>query len=102
MNLVIFHDNPVHGSAIYIQDKTTVKNSSDHSADGLDIGLFRVKTDQTAITSVYKPIPMPFKWPRDLPTDDLVHLVIGDFNSHSTNRGYINTNKDGELATTQV
>ena len=60
MNLVgVFHGNPVHGSAIYIRDKTTVKNSSDHSADGLEI--LRVKTDKITITSVYKPSPIPFK-----------------------------------------
>ena len=85
----------LHGSAIYIRNKTTVKNSSDDSADGLEI--LRGKTDKLIITSVSKPPPFPFKWPQDLPIDDGVHLVIGDFNSHSTNWRYGNTKKDGEL-----
>ncbi|CAH1242641.1 Hypp6921 [Branchiostoma lanceolatum] len=95
MNLVIFHGSPVHGSAIYVRDRTTVKGSSDHSANGLEI--LRVKTYKLTITSVYKPPTVPFKWPQDLPANDGAHLVIGDFNSHSTSWAYGNTNKDGEF-----
>ncbi|CAH1239212.1 Hypp5760 [Branchiostoma lanceolatum] len=95
MHLVIFHGSRVHGSAIYVRDKTSVKSSSVHSADGLEI--LRFKTNNITITSVYKPPPTPFKWTEDLSTDDAVHLAIGDFNSHSSNWGYSDTNKDGEL-----
>ncbi|CAH1277303.1 Hypp9553 [Branchiostoma lanceolatum] len=95
MHLVIFHGSRVQGSDFYIRDKTSVKSCFDHSADGLE--LLRVKANNITITSVYKPPPTPFKWPEDLSTDDGVHLVIGDFNSHSTNWGYSDTNKDGEL-----
>ena len=44
---------------------------------------------------MYKPPPEPFRLPA-LGQRNKPHIVIGDFNSHSTLWGYTTTNSDGE------
>ena len=48
------------------------------------------------VHSVYKLPNDPFELPA-LGHINLPHIVIGDFNSHSTMRGYTNTNNEGEV-----
>ena len=47
------------------------------------------------VHSMYKPPPEPFRLPA-LGQGNKLHIVIGDFNSHSTLWGYTTTNSDGE------
>ena len=94
MHLIIHHPSPVYGIAIYAQDKYIILNSKDHSADGLEI--LQVDTELINITSVYKPQPASFTWPQTHQIGTKAGLIIGDFNSHSTNWGYNETDSDGE------
>ncbi|KAK4311281.1 hypothetical protein Pmani_016968 [Petrolisthes manimaculis] len=94
MHLIIHHPSPVYGSAIYAKDKSVILNSSDFSEGGIEI--IQVDTTHFKITSVYKPPAIPFQWPQTLQISDKSHLIIGDFNSHSTTWGYNQTNNDGE------
>ena len=77
-----------------MSDAVRIKHSHDFSSDGVEV--LHVETDLMNITSVYKPPPIPFKWPARCPLSDKIHLVIGDFNSHNTIWGYEANNKDGE------
>lgn len=66
--------------------------SDDHNIEVLSVELSSV-----VVTSVYKPPPVDFVFPQPIPK---VHgkpqIIIGDFNSHSTQWGYPEMNKDGE------
>ncbi len=94
MHLIIHHPSPIHGSAIYAQDKSAIKSSADFSEGGIEI--LQVGTVHFKITCVYKPPATPFRWSQTLHLNDETNLVVGDFNSHSTTWGYSNTNRDGE------
>ena len=93
MNLIKYHPNTVHGSAIYARDKSTIVKSSDLSENGMEI--LQIETTNLTIVSVYKPPPTPFAWPRNHSLNDKACLVIGDFNCHSIIWGYSQTNNDG-------
>ncbi len=58
MHIIIHHPSPVHGSAIYMRDKSVIKTSTDLS-DG-EIKILQVDTEHLNITSVYKPPAIPF------------------------------------------
>ncbi|NEO82313.1 reverse transcriptase domain-containing protein [Moorena sp. SIO4G3] len=94
MHLTIHHQSPVHGSAIYARDPSTITNSLDVSHGGIEI--LRVETQHLCVVSVYKPPPTPFMWPQALDLTDKPHLVVGDFNSHNTLWGYSQTDNDGD------
>ncbi len=94
MHLIIHHPSPVHGSAIYVRDKSVNKTSTDLSDGGLEI--LQVDTEHLNITSVYKPRAIPFTWPHTCHNTSKASLYIGDFNRHSTTWGYNETNSDGE------
>ncbi len=94
MHLIIHHPSPVHGSAIYVRDKSVIKTSTDLSDEGLEI--LQVDTEHLNITSVYKPPAIPFTWPHTWHDTSKASLYIGDINSHSVTWGYNETNNDGE------
>ncbi len=81
MHLIIHHPSPVHGSAIYVRDKSAIKTSTDLSGGGLEI--LQVDTEHLNITSVYKPPAISLTWPYTC-HNTKASLYIGDFNSHST------------------
>ena len=92
MHLIIHHEDPKHGSAIYARDKSTIMKSEDFSEQNMEI--LRVETTQMTITSVYKPPPTPFTWPQ-ITNPNKPMITIGDFNSHNTIWGYGENNPDG-------
>ena len=50
------------------------------------------------MTSVYKPPAVAFKFPHCIPqVPGKPQIIMGDFNSHSTQWGYKDSNKDGDL-----
>ena len=55
MHLTIHHQSPVHGSAIYARNPSTIINSLDVSHGGFDI--LRVETQHFGVVSVYKTPP---------------------------------------------
>ena len=99
MNLVVHHPSPVHGSAIYVKNSTTIERSFNDTAQNVEV--LRVETTQMTVISVYKPPPTPFTWPQQIPmnTSQATRptVIIGDFNSHNTIWGYDENNADGEF-----
>ncbi len=61
IHLIIHHPSPVHGSAIYVRDKSVIQTSPDLSDGGLEI--LQVDTEHLKMTSVNKPPAIPFTWP---------------------------------------
>nr|XP_027224472.1 uncharacterized protein LOC113816619 [Penaeus vannamei] len=60
--------------------------------------LLKLETDHLVIISAYKPSNAEFRWPSDFDVSCKSHLVIGEFNSHSTQWGYNEDNQNGENA----
>ena len=88
MVLAIERPHRQYGSAI--MEATSV--SEDDNIEVLTIELSNV-----VIMSVYKPPTVDFKYPNSAPlAHNKPQIIIGDFNSHSTQWGYKETNKDGE------
>ena len=96
MSLIVHHQSPVHGSAIYAKDPASIDRSFNDTAQ--DVEVLRVDTTQMTLISVYKPPPTPFNWPQNIPMDQTTRptMIIGDFNSHNTLWGYEQNDKDGE------
>ena len=94
MDLAIHHPSPVHGSAIYVRDKSTVLSSNDWSENGMEILV--IETRDLTIVSVYKPPPTPFNWPNRHKLNEKNTIVLGDFNSHNVIWGYRDNTSDGE------
>ena len=82
MHLIVHHEHPKHGSAIYAQEKTTITSSQDLSLQVVEI--LRVETAQLTITSVYKPPKTPFAWPQSLNSVSKPIITVSDFNSYNT------------------
>ena len=59
--------------------------------------LISIEMAEIVVHSVYKPPNEKFVLPA-LGHGNLPHIVIGDFNSHSTTWGYTNTDDNGEAA----
>ena len=74
MHLVISHPSAVHGSAIYIRDKSLLKGCNDLTSRGIEI--LQVETNHLTITSVYKPPPVPFSWPDNIQLDKNAIIII--------------------------
>lgn len=94
MHLIVHHEHPKHGSAIYARDKTSIISSVDLSLQNVEI--LRVETAQLIVMSVYKPPTIPFAWPQISNSDSKPMITIGDFNSHNTIWGYTMNDTDGE------
>ena len=95
MHLIVHHEHPKHGSAIYAQDKSIITASLDLSFEEMEI--LRVETSQITITSVYKPPTKPFAWPQIVNPESRPMITIGDFNSHSTLWGYDQNDSNGDI-----
>ena len=93
MSLVAESPHKKYGSAILIRDDLKVKSIS-VSVQG-SVELITVVMPGIVIHSVYKPPNDQFELPA-LGHRDLPHIVIGDFNSHSTTWGYNATDDNGE------
>ena len=93
MSLVAERPHNKCGSAILIKEDLKVENVYERVQG--TVVIITIVMSGVVVHSVYKPPNEQFALPafghRDFP-----HIVIGDFNSHSTSWGYDTTNNNGE------
>ena len=96
MDLAIERPHAQYGSAIFVTSGTIVNATSLTEVNNIEI--LRVELRGISVTSVYKSPGERFSFHQP-PTavGDQQHVIIGDFNSHSSTWGYATTNTDGEL-----
>ena len=93
---VIERPHDKYGSAIFVKASSAIESSSVSEVDNIEV--LSVELSKVVITSIYKPPTVDFKFPHCIPQGPgKPQIIIGDFNSHSTQWGYKDTNKDGEL-----
>ena len=93
MTLIAERPHIKYGSAILIRSDMKVKGVSVWEQDNVE--LISIEMPGVVVHSVYKPPNEKFVLPA-LGNGNLPHIVIGDFNSHSTTWGYTNTDDNGE------
>ena len=93
MSLVAEHPNNKYGSAILIRDALKVDNVYERVQGTVE--LITIVMSGVNVHSVYNPPNDQFALTA-LGHRDLPHIVIGDFNSHSTSCGYDTTDNNGE------
>ena len=94
VNLVAAIAHEQYGSALFIRDSCTCESTSTSSTDNIEI--IQATLNGVSINSYYKPPNQAFDF-RSSTTDTPLQVIIGDFNSHSTEWGYKSTNDDGTL-----
>ena len=93
MTLIAERPHIKYGSSILIRSDLKVKSLSvweQHHVELISIEMYGV-----VVHSVYKPPSEKFVLPA-LGYGNLLHIVIGDFNSHSTTWEYTTTDDNGE------
>ena len=93
MSLVDERPHNKYGSAILIRDDLKVDNAYERVQGTVE--LITTVMSGVVVHSLYKPPNDQFTLPA-LGHRDLPHIVIGDFNSHSTSWGYDTTYNNGE------
>ena len=93
MLLVVERPHNKYGSAILIRNDLKVKKSYERVQGTVEI--ITIVMPGVLVHSVYKPPNDPLELPA-LGHRNLPHIVIGDFNSHSTTWGYTGTDNEGE------
>ena len=93
MSLVVERPHNNYGSAILIQNDLKVKKIYERVQGTVEI--ITIVMPGVVVHSVYTPPNDPFELPA-LGHRNLPHIVIGDFNSHSTTWGYASTDNEGE------
>ena len=93
MTLIAERPHINYGSAILIRSDLKVKGVSVWEQDNVE--LISIEMLGVVVHSVYKPPNEKFIL-LALGHGNLPHIVIGDFNSHCTTRGYTNTDDNGE------
>ncbi|KAJ4933183.1 hypothetical protein JOQ06_030018 [Pogonophryne albipinna] len=95
MVLAIERPHRQYGSAIFVKTGSAIEDTD--MSDGHNIEVLSVELSSVVVTFVDKPPPVDFVFSQPIPK---IHgkpqIVIGDFNSHSTQWGYPEMNKDGE------
>ena len=95
MKLAVERPHEQYGSAMFVKPNTVIEatNKSDES----NIEILSIELSGITVYSIYKPpgSPFNFKEPLENPHNK-PWVIIGDFNSHSTQWGYDETNEDGE------
>ena len=75
------------GSAIFVKACSVIECSSVSEFDNIEV--LSVELSNVFITSVYKPPEVDFKFLHCIPqVPGKPQIIIGDFNSHSTQWGY--------------
>ena len=94
MTLVAERPHNKHGSFVFV--KYGLKVNSISVCEEENVELITVELPGVVVHSLYKPPPEPFLI---APLGQRIkpHIVIGDFNSHSTLWGYTTTDSDGEV-----
>lgn len=94
MKMAIESPHRQYGSAIFVRSDIPINSTSSSCTDNIE--LLHVTLQDVTITSVYKPPTERFAY-----TDNHIHsdawVIIGDFNSHSTNWGYSENDENGDL-----
>ena len=101
MTIVAERPHNKHGSSVFVRDGLRVNSISVCEEENVE---FITVELPVVVHSLYKPPPEPFLL-HPLGQRTKPHIVIGDFNSHSTLWGYTTTDSDGEaveLQTTRV
>ena len=93
MPLIAERPHIKYGSAILIRSDLKVKGISVWEQDNVE--LISIEMPGVVVHSVYKPPNEKFVLP-SLGHGNLPHIVIGDFNSHSSTWGYTKTDDNGE------
>ena len=93
MSLVVERPHNRYGSDILIRNNLKVKKINERVKG--TVGIITVLMPGVVVHTVYKPPIDPFELP-SLGHRNLSHIVIGDFNSHSTTWGYTITDNEGE------
>ena len=93
MPLVAIRPHNKYDSAILIRDDMKVENVYERVQGAVE--LITIVMSGVVVHSVYKPPNDQFALPA-LGHRDVPHIVIGDFNSHSTSWGYDTTDNNGE------
>ena len=93
MSLVAESPHKKYGSAVLIRDDLKVEKISVRTLGTVE--LLTIVMPGVVVHSVYKPPNDQFELPA-LGHRNLLHIVIGDFNSHSTTWGYNTTDDNGE------
>ena len=83
MALVAERPHNKHGSSVFIRNGMKVNNISVCEEENVE--LITVELPGVDVHSMYNPPPEPFRFPA-LGQRNKPHIVIGDFNSHSTQR----------------
>ena len=95
MKLAIERPHEQYGSALFVKPSAIIETTS--KTDDNNIEILTVELSGVIVTSVYKPPGSPFVYSDQLENPKKKpRLIIGDFNSHSTQWGYKETDKDGE------
>ncbi|KAJ8399018.1 hypothetical protein AAFF_G00416850 [Aldrovandia affinis] len=93
MTTLIERPHEKYGSIMLAKNGTIAESTS--KSDENNIEVITTELRGVTITSVYKPPPIPMEMP-EIPSSGKPKIVIGDFNSHSTQWGYANNNADGD------
>ena len=93
MLLVVERPHNKYGSAILMKRS---EGEEDFERVQGTVEIITIVMPGDVVHSVYKPPNDPFELPA-LAHRNLPHIVIGDFNSHSTTWGYTNTYNKGEV-----
>lgn len=93
MTTLIERPHEKHGSVMLAKNGTIIESTS--KSDENNIEVLTAELRGITITSVYKPPPTPFLMP-EIPSSGKPRIVIGDFNSHSSQWGYAGNNADGD------
>ena len=92
MTLAVEHPHSKYGSVIFVKTGTIIESMS-VTEDG-DVQVLELELKRVTVTSVYKPPIGAFRF-HTLQTSK-PQVVIEDFNSHSLNWGYNESNLDGD------
>ena len=90
MNLFAEIAHEQYGSALFIRDSCTCESTSTSSTDNIEI--IQAILNGVSVNSYYKP-NQAFDFTSST-TDTPLQVIIGYFNSHSTEWGYRSTNDD--------
>ena len=82
-------------AALFLLANNGLKVNTISVCEEENVELITVELPGVVVHSMYKPPPEPLLLPA-LGQRNKSHIVIGDFNSHSTLWGYTTTNSDGE------
>ena len=93
MTLVAQHPHNKHCSSVFVRDGLKVNSIS--LCEEENVEFITVELPAVVVHSMYKQPPEPFLLP---PLGQRIkpHIVIGDYNSHSTLWGYTKADSDGE------